>query len=329
MMSNVLHGPRKRLLTLLVVLGGLLAALGVCTRAGAATLERPNSGQRAAALDYLNALASGDAQAIAFAIHPDDLHALRMRLLGVMEDESKRSESVLRARLFGPARPLDELEHLTDSGFFVALSERLYFPGGRTYSDTEGIAAVPDRNDTVQVIVRGKQPRERNSKTLVDNLVTLKAYGKDWKASLPSELEAQIEDLMHGRPPVATATRVSGQPHAPAPGTAAPAQPGITELLKRSEELLSNSRCDEYYNKEMSPNFRRITGKKALAALIASCQNSLGTREMLLATLHIVQGLTPRYEYEGQRAVYDLTGQGLPYDRFTVEEVDKRWYIAE
>jgi hypothetical protein len=79
----------------------------------------------------------------------------------------------------------------------------------------------------------------------------------------------------------------------------------------------------------MSPNFRRVTGKKALAALVTACQNSLGTREMLLATLHIVRALDPRYEYEGQRATYDLTGQGLPFDHFVLEQVDKHWYVAE
>jgi hypothetical protein len=99
--------------------------------------------------------------------------------------------------------------------------------------------------------------------------------------------------------------------------------------LSASEKLLSDGKCDEYYGNQMSPNFRRATGKKALEGLISACQNSLGTRQMLLSTIHIVRGLEPRYEYEGQRAVYDLAGQGLPFERFVVERVDKRWYVAE
>jgi hypothetical protein len=79
----------------------------------------------------------------------------------------------------------------------------------------------------------------------------------------------------------------------------------------------------------MSPNFRRVTSKRAIEALITSCQNSLGTRTMLLSTLHIVRGMEPHYEYEGQRAVFDLKGQGLPFDEFVLEQVDKRWYVAE
>jgi len=101
------------------------------------------------------------------------------------------------------------------------------------------------------------------------------------------------------------------------------------ELLKNAQESLDAGRCDDYYGRQMSPNFRRVTGKKALEALVASCQNSMGTRQLLLSTLRIVRGLEPRYENESQRAVYDLSGQGLPFQTFSVEQVDKHWYVAE
>jgi hypothetical protein len=100
-------------------------------------------------------------------------------------------------------------------------------------------------------------------------------------------------------------------------------------LLDSAAKSLSDGNCEDYYKKNMSPNFRRVTSKKALDALIASCTNSLGTREMLSSTIRIVRGLSPSYEYQGERAVYDLDGQGLPYDRFVLERVDNRWYIAE
>ena len=29
------------------------------------------------------------------------------------------------------------------------------------------------------------------------------------------------------------------------------------------------------------------------------------------------------------RAIYDLRGQGLPFPQLLLEQVDKRWYIAE
>jgi len=282
--------------------------------------------QKNAALEFLQAVASGDPEAVAFAIHPDDLRALRLRILTLLHDEAKRGDSTVRNRLFGPARPLDEIEHLTDTGFYATLADRLYL-AGREYDGGEGIASIAEKDGKVEVLIRGRQPRERG-RVQVLNLVTLKPFGKDWKAALPAEIEAQIEDLIAGRHGTSAAARTPAALRGGGRSTA-PAQPGIIELLATSEKLLSEGKCDVYYGKQMSPNFRRVTGKKALAALVAACQNSLGTREMLLATLHIVQGLEPRYEYEGQRATYDLTGQGLPFDHFVLEQVDKHWYVAE
>ncbi len=282
--------------------------------------------QKAAALDYLQAVASGDPEAVAFAMHPDDLRALRLRILTLLRNEAKRGDSTVRDRLFGPARPLDEIEHLTDSGFYASLADRLYLPG-REYDGGEGIAAIAERDGRVEVLIRGRQPRDRG-KVQVVNVVTLKPFGKDWKAALPTEIEAQIDDLIEGRHGTSAAARTPAAVRGGGRGTS-PAQPGIIELLSTSEKLLSEGKCDVYYGKQMSPNFRRVTGKKALAALVAACENSLGTREMLLATLHIVRGLDPHYEYEGQRATYDVTGQGLPFDHFVLEQVDKHWYVAE
>lgn len=283
--------------------------------------------QQSAALEYLQALASGDPQEVALTIHPDDLRALRMRILNLLRNEAKHNDSTIRDRLFGPAKPLDELEHLTDTGFYATLADRLYLPG-RDFDRVEGVAGVPDKDGKVDVLVRGHQPRERG-KVLVLSLVTLKPYGKDWKAALPSEIEAQIDDLIEGRHGTSAASRTPAALRGSARGGTAPAQPGIVELLTNSQQLLSEGKCDDYYNKEMSPNFKRVTGKKAIQALISACHNSFGTREMLLATLKIVRSLEPHYEYEGQRATYDLSGQGLPFDHFVVEQVDKHWYVAE
>jgi hypothetical protein len=281
--------------------------------------------QKDAALEFLQALASGDPEVVAGAIHPDELRALRLRILTLLHNEAKRNDSTVRDRLFGPGRQLDDIEHLTDTGLYATLADRLYLPG-REFRDIDGIAAIPDKDGKVQVVVRGTQPRERGKVQVVE-LVTLKPYGKDWKAAIPAEIEAQIEDLIDGR---RSGPAVARTPAALRGGRGtAPAQPGIVELINTSEKLLADGQCDTYYNKEMSPNFRSVTGKKALAALIASCQNSLGTREMLRATLRIVRGLEPRYEYDGQRATYDLTGQGLPFDHFVVEQVNKHWYVAE
>jgi hypothetical protein len=314
----------------------LLTALFTITVGAAPATDKVSSGQRTAALEFLSAVASGDPQAVAFAIHPDDLRALRLRILALLHEEAKRGDSTTRSRLFGPGMPLDEIELLTDTGFYATLAYKLYLPG-REYTGVEGLAAIPDKDNRVQVVVRAKQPTE-HGKVQIVNVVTVKPYGKDWKATLPDEIEAQIDDLIAGRHIAAIAALAapraavgdSGRPPGSAEtGGMTAAPPAILELLDNASKSLNDGNCADYYNKQMSPNFRRVTGPKALQALVASCSNGMGTRQLLLSTLSIVRGLQPRYEDESQRAVYDLSGQGLPFQSFSLELVDKHWYIAE
>jgi hypothetical protein len=305
--------------------GVILGLLLPC--AAPAAVDKVSGGQERAAAEFLGAAASGDPQAVAYAIHPAELEALRQRILGQLREEAKRNDNTLRGRLFGPAMSLAELERLTSVGFYTTLARRLQL-GGREYQKVDGLAAIPDKDGAVLVVVRGKPPRERGTVSIA-HVVAMKPYGKDWKAVVPAQIEAQIEDLAQGR-------RSGIAPPAPGAGAAAGAAgappsipPGITDLLGNAEKALTDGKCDEYYDRHMSPNFRRVTGRKAREALAHNCTISTGTREMLLSTVRIVRGLAPRFEYEGQRAVYDLSGQGLPYNRFVLEQVDKRWYIAE
>jgi hypothetical protein len=301
----------------------LLATLVRVPVFAAPVAEKVSSEQRTAALEFLSAVASGDPQAVAFTIHPDDLQALRLRIVALLRDEAKRGDGTIRSRLFGQGMPLDDIERLTNTGFYATLAYKFYLTG-REYTEVEGLAAIPDKGDHVQVVVRGRQPRD-HGKVQVVNIVTLRPYGKDWKATLPSEIEAQIDDLIEGRH-IAVAARPSVGVRG---GGTAAALPAIVELLNAAQKSLDDGKCDEYYDKQMSPNFRRVTGKKALEALVTSCRNSMGTRQLLLSTLHIVRGLEPRYENESQRAVYDLSGQGLPFQTFSLEQVDRHWFIAE
>ncbi len=125
---------------------------------------------------------------------------------------------------------------------------------------------------------------------------------------------------------------------APPPGTAGtgaaapppqPLAPGISELLARAEAALAGGNCQEYYDQFMSPNFNRSTSRSARKTLLNACTNSESTRETMITTLRIVQELRPRYDLNGTRAIYDVSGQGLPYERFVVEREGDRWFIAE
>lgn len=292
------------------------------------------SAQQRAAEEYLAALATGDAFALAQTIHQDELTQLRTQLLEQIRLEAERGESLTRTRVFGPGLPLAELERLTPQNFFVALARRLRF-GGREFERVEWLAAVPDSGSMVQMVGRLRPSRERGT-VRVPVLVTLVPWGRDWKAALPLELQAQIEDLRssrgqpiegrggEGRPQVAGAGGDSGA------GEETPAVPrGILELFRAAEENLLAARCEQYYEKQMSPNFRRTTGARALSTLVSACGSREALREQLIAAIRIARARAPRYEYAGTRAVYDLSGQGLPFTRMVLEQVGGDWYIAE
>jgi hypothetical protein len=292
-----------------------------CSWLSAIAAERVTTAQERAAAEFLAAAASGDAQAVALALHPGELEALRVRILQQLREEAGRQTSVIRTRLFGAGMPLDELERLTPIGFYAALARKLQI-GSRQYRDVNGIAALPDKNGVVLAVVRGVPPRERGTVSIV-HVVAIKPYGKDWKAVIPAQIEAQLEDLIAGRATAGVSEKVGAEAVDPAAATA------INTLLDNAIAALEAEQCDKYYQDYLSPAFRRITAAQALRSLIETCRTSLGTRQMLLSTVKIVRQLTPQMSNAQQRAIYDLSGQGLPYNQFVLEQVDKRWYIAE
>jgi hypothetical protein len=295
----------------------------------AASAEELSGAQRRGAEEYLAAVSSGSWEAVAYAIHPKELEEFRLRILSALREEARQGESAKRNRMFGPAMPLNEIERMTPLTFFTSLARK--FPiSGRRYEKVKEIGMVPGADGAIHAIVRGIQPEERGEVQIAE-MVTLTAYGKDWKAKVPDRLEALIDDLANGRRQAAAPANANA-----AAGTAAPAAPavkeippGVMELLNAAEKSLAEGNCADYYKEKMSKNFRRVTSKQSIEALINSCKNSMATREMLLSTVRIAKEMTPRVEYEGQRVVYDFSGQGLPYERFVLEQIDKKWYVAE
>ena len=295
--------------------------------AGSAAAAGPNSAQEHGAEAFLAALAGGNVMAVAQELHPDEVEKLRTRLIALFRAEASRSDNTYRARLFGPGRTLQDLESMTAVRFYAALSDRVRFRA-REYEKVDWLAAIPD-GKVVYLVGKGTQPKERGVvKVLVT--VALAQYGAQWRAVIPSEVEAQLDDLIEGR--VAAAPPPSGG----APGRslvearATPLSPGISELLARAEASLAAGHCEEYYSEFMSPNFNHATSKSARKTLITACTNNENTRETMITTLRVVQELSPKYDLDGARAIYDVSGQGLPYERFVLERgKDMRWYIAE
>lgn len=301
-----------------------LLLLGAAFTAAASS---PSGAQERAAQEFLAAVASGSPQAVAEALHPDELRRLRTAITARLQADAASGDHTVQMRIFGEASVLADIERLTDANFFAALGSRLRFPG-RLFSKVDGLEAVRDGERLVHVVIRGTQPEGRG-KTRVVTLVTLLPYGKDWKAAVPSEIEAQIEDLLDGREAAGglLPRRVSSGAAAAAP--AASNTPQIRQLLAAAARELTAGHCDAYYADYMSPNFRRVTSASALGTLVRSCERSESLREMLVTTLRIVDGSAPVFTQGGNRASYDLVGRGLPFERFTLERIGERWYIAE
>lgn len=310
------------------VVVGVLGVLPTAALAAGAPTADVSRAQGRGAEQFLAVVATGSPQAIAQAYHPAELDGLRIRLLERLRADAARNDSTSRVRLFGPGKQLAELERLTSVSFYNELAPRLQ-QRGRVFEDVKWLASVPE-GEAVHVIGRGKPPKGQGQVAVVTT-VTLLPYGKDWRAAIPSEILAQIDDLLEGRtgaretaPP-----RVAAAATTAAPATAPALDPAIGTLLTAAEKALIDGKCAEYYEQHMSPNFRRATSGAAMKTLIATCDRSVSTRETLIAALRIVQGLTPRLEFDGGRAVYDVTNQGLPFDRYVLERINKRWYIAE
>src|SRR4051812_13340292 len=156
----------------------------------------PNSAQKTGAEAFLAALAGGNVMAVAQELHPDEVEKLRTRLLTLFRAEASRSDNTYRSRLFGPGRSLTELESMTPVRFYAALSDRVRFRA-RVYEKVDWLGVVSD-GKVVYVVGKGIQPKERGAvKVLVT--VALAQYGSQWRAIIPSEVEAQLDDLIEGR----------------------------------------------------------------------------------------------------------------------------------
>jgi len=64
-------------------------------------------------------------------------------------------------RLFGAARPLDEIEHLTDTGFTRRSPTACICLAGKYDGGERHRGPLADKDGKVEVLVRGRQPRDR------------------------------------------------------------------------------------------------------------------------------------------------------------------------
>ena len=292
--------------------GALIVALSL-----AAASANAAPADEAFATDFAEAWSREAWDAVAYAIHPDELARVRKLALDAIEAEDKDGAKGVRTRLFGAAVSVDEIRRMTPHTMMGILVKR-FLIAPRVMKKTRVLGKIKD-DKLEQVVVRGWTDDKGKGASSV-MLVTLMPYGKQWAAAVPSELEEKIEAAIAGAD---VGARDVGESHVAA------LDPGIAKVLDAGIAALKDGRCSEYYNDIMSPSFRKATSPAAVKTLISQCEKNAAMRDKSRTTLEIARGLRPRYEYDNTRAVFDMSGQGLPFDRFVVEQLDKKWYIAE
>ncbi len=295
-------------------LTALLLALGLWPGAAFAS-----AAQERLASAYIQAAASGDPAALAGLFHPDELTDLRARVLKGLEAEAAQGGNAIRNRLFGSAASMDDVRRLTYESFFVALARGIGMPAERI-EEVKILGVVEENSQLAHAVARIVPPESPTARTRV-TVVSLIRYGKDWRVQLPSLLQARVDAALvaagdSGAAPAASATQTANTPE-------------LLTALKSGSDTLRRGDCDGFFNEHMSPGFRSLTSPKALATLIKQCQTREDTRETYIQALEIAQRLPPRFEQDGARAVYDMRGQGLPFQRFVLERFENRWYVAE
>jgi hypothetical protein len=297
---------RRQLHVLLVLL---------CAVAPAAMAAGP---QQQLVSDYLQAAGSGGPSAMIGFYLISDVEQFRSGLLKKLDEEASAGRSAAREQLFGPASSLEELRRLTPTNFLLAVTRRVDLPAFPA-KKVKVFGFVEESSDRQHAVARVWEDEKGNGASRLA-LVTVVRYGKDWRIALPESFRARVEAAMAG-PPQTQRAAASTQ--------SAPNTPEIVKLLDESGKVLRDGDCAKFFNEYMSPGFRGITSEKALKTLIAQCKARDETRETYLSALELARRLVPVYDKDRTRAVYDMSGQGLPFDRFTLERVGDRWYVAE
>jgi len=263
---------------------------------------------------YLEGAATGQPEALLEFFHPGEVEDLRNRVLKALDEEAAHGSHAARERLFGTST-MEEIRRLTPGNLFVAVARRLGLPTERV-GEIKVLGVVDENSQLSHVVARISPPADSDIRSRVA-LVSLVRYGKEWRVTIPYAFQARLDAAL-----VAPESRASA-------GAKTANTPEILEFLRAGSTALKNGDCAGFFNERMSPNFRSMTAPKALQTLIEQCTTYEDTRETYIAALELARRMAPAYEQNGARAIYDLRGQGLPFDRFVLERVDDRWYVAE
>jgi len=292
----------------------VLFALAICPVVAFAA-----DAQERLATSYIMATASGDPAAALGLYHPGELDDLRQRVLKALELEHQQGGDAIRSRLFGAAASVEDIRRLTPDNFYMSVARAVGLPAERV-EEVKILGIVEENSQLNHAVARVLPPKDANARPRIA-VVSLIRYGKEWRVQLPVWLQVRVDAALIA-PGEGTGT---ARPSAPRTVNS----PDLMAALKAGSAVLRAGDCAEFFNAHMSPGFRSSTSAKALSTLIKQCETREETRETYIDALEIAQRLSPKLEQDGMRAVYDMRGQGLPFERFVLEKLDDNWYIAE
>jgi len=251
--------------------------------------------------------------------HPNDVQRVHDKILLMCEREAESGRQQTRAALFGAGVTLDDVRRMTPENLLIAIMAKLPARTA-TYDEFKALGSVKE-GENLHIVVRASLRKvERLKRRSIVQVVSLIPSGKEWRAAIPSGIEAYIDGVLAAAPddvpPVA-------------PARPAPKDPAWSALLARGVDLLSRGNCLTYFLDVVEPGFSKTMSPKNFDAVVRGCELNDHTREKFRMGLELAGSREPKLEQGGSKVTYDLSGEGLPYDHLTLVRVDGRWYVSE
>jgi hypothetical protein len=263
--------------------------------------------------------------------HPNDVQRVHDKVVLMCEREAESGRRQIRGTLFGAGVTLDDVHRMTPENLLLAIMAKL--PARTTtYDEFKALGSVKE-GENLHVVVRASLKKvERLKRRSIVQVVSLIPSGKEWRAAIPSGIEAYVDGVLAAAPdelpPVAPP---AGAPAAggAAPGVPAAKDPAWSAVLARGIDLLSRGNCLTYFLDVVEPGFSKTMSPKNFDAVVRGCELNEHTREKFRMGLELAGSREPKLEQGGSKVTYDLSGEGLPYDHLTLVRVDGRWYVSE
>lgn len=250
-----------------------------------------------------------------------EVQRIRDKVLLAAEREAESGRKQVRNALFGAGPSLDDVRRMTPENLLLAIMARV--PSRTTVYDKFKALGTVKEDDKLHVVVRASLEKvERIKRRSIVQVVTLLPSGKEWRAAIPSNIEAYIDSQLAAAPDDAP-------PMVGTPAAVVPADPGAKTLLARGIDLLNKGNCLTYFLDVMEPGFAKTMTQKSFDAIVRGCESNERTREKFRVGLELAAAREPKVESGGAKLLYDLNGEGLPYDHVTLSRIDGRWYVAE